>query len=91
MDWMIICKWLTDWDAMAEQHKQPPGVIMAMITMFLNGGVYQQPNDKGALEYGDLVPKQTPLMQACVIIAFLCVPIMLFVKPLYYAHVNKIK
>lgn len=43
MDWMIICKWLTDWDAMAAEKKQPPGVIMAMITMFLNGGVYQQP------------------------------------------------
>lgn len=20
MDWMIICKWLTDWDAMAEKN-----------------------------------------------------------------------
>lgn len=34
---------------------------------------------------------QTPLMKACVIIAFLCVPLMLLVKPFYYNHVNKSK
>ena len=87
MDFMIICKWLTDWDALKAENKQPPGIIMAMITMFLNGGTYQQPTD--APEYGDLVPLQTPLMQYCVIIAFLCVPLMLLVKPIYYTMKNK--
>lgn len=43
MDMMILGKWLTDWDVMKEEeNKQPPGVIMAMIVMFLSGGVYDK-------------------------------------------------
>jgi len=59
MDYMIIGKWLTDWDTeLAENNKQPPGVIMAMIVMFLSGGVYDQlPEDKP--QWGDFVPNQT--------------------------------
>lgn len=59
MDYMIIGKWLTDWDAeLAENNKQPPGVIMAMIVMFLSGGVYDQlPEDKP--QWGDFVSNQT--------------------------------
>lgn len=84
MDAMIIGKWLTDWDEQKiKNDKQPPGVIMAMIVMFLSGGVYEKV-DNGP-QWGDLVPNQTPLMRACVIIAALCVPIMLLVKPFYYS------
>ena len=80
MDWMIIAKWLKNWDEFPDE--QPPGVIVAMITMFLNGGVFVQPVHQKP--YGDFLPNQTSLMQYCVIIAFTCVPLMLLVKPCYY-------
>lgn len=41
MDYLIVGKWLTDWDMENDDNnKQPPGVILTMITMFLKGGVY---------------------------------------------------
>ena len=52
MDFMIIGKWLTDWDTeLKENNKKPPGVIMAMIVMFLSGGVYDEiPDSKSGVE-----------------------------------------
>ena len=89
MDAMIIGKWLIDWDVrLKEKNEQPPGVIMAMIVMFLNGGVYDKV-EKGP-QWGELVPNQTVLMQSCVIIAVLCVPIMLLVKPFYYSRASHV-
>ena len=42
MDYLIIGKWLTDWDQVAaKEDKTAPGVILTMITMFLKGGVYE--------------------------------------------------
>jgi len=81
MDYMIIGKWTTDWVAKKAEGEQPPGVIMCMITMFLNGGNYDHPKDGD--KWSDLVPNQTFLMQNCVIIAFVCVPLMLCVKPIW--------
>lgn len=44
MDYLIIGKWLTDWDQVNDDsNMQPPGVILTMITMFLKAGVYDQP------------------------------------------------
>jgi hypothetical protein len=59
MDYMIIGKWLTDWDVeLADNNKQPPGVIMAMIVMFLSGGKFDEvPGNKP--QWGDFVPAQT--------------------------------
>jgi V-type H+-transporting ATPase subunit a len=89
MDYMIIGKWLTNWDAvLVDENKQPPGVIMAMIVMFLSGGVYDKV-DNGP-QWGDFVPAQTESMQFCVIIAFLCVPLMLCVKPFYYSRAHAV-
>jgi V-type H+-transporting ATPase subunit a len=90
MDLMIIGKWLTNWDEMATEGYQPPGVIMAMIVMFLSGGVYEQPTKEGALQYAELVGNQTFWMNWCVIIAFTCVPFMLLVKPCYYSRKHKV-
>jgi len=90
MDYMIIGKWLTDWDhELAENNKQPPGVIMAMIVMFLSGGVFDEVKG-GKPQWGDFVPAQTQSMQVCVVVAFLCVPLMLLVKPCYYARGHKV-
>jgi len=88
MDWMIICKWLHNWDD--DGIYQPPGVIMAMIVMFLGGGKYDQPTKEGIRPFGDLVPMQTELMQICVVVAFMCVPLMLLVKPCYYSRISKV-
>lgn len=92
MDWMIIGKWLTNWDEMiADKNQQPPGVIMAMIVMFLSGGKYEQPAaDSGVMPWADLVPAQTFMMNWCVIIAFMCAPLMLLVKPCYYSRAHKV-
>ena len=90
MDYMIIGKWLTDWDyELAENNKQPPGVIMAMIVMFLSGGVFDEVKG-GKPQWGDFVPAQTQSMRVCVVVAFLCVPLMLLVKPFYYARGHKV-
>lgn len=35
MDYLIIAKWLTNWDAPEMKDKQAPGIIMCMINMFL--------------------------------------------------------
>jgi vacuolar-type H+-ATPase subunit I/STV1 len=60
MDIMIIGKWLTDWDKMAEEEKlQPPGVIMAMIVMFLSGGVYDKLPGEKTLQWGPFISNQT--------------------------------
>ena len=62
---------------------------MCMIVMFLSGGEYSEVKGKNALQWADLVPMQTEFMQICVIIAFLCVPLMLCVKPIYYSMGHK--
>lgn len=56
MDWLIIGKWMTDWDTvMDKEKKQPPGVIMCMIVMFLSGGEYGEVKG-GGMQWADLVP-----------------------------------
>ena len=90
MDMMILGKWLTDWDVMKEEeNKQPPGVIMAMIVMFLSGGVYDK-LPEGQPQWGPFMSNQTQIMQICVIVAFLCAPLMLLVKPCYYSRGHKV-
>ena len=84
MDFMIIGKWLTDWDEQHKLGKQPPGVIMAMIVMFLSGGVYDKVENGD--QWGDLIPNQTLMMNWGVLLAFICVPLMLLVKPCYYSR-----
>mmetsp|Transcript_28072 Transcript_28072/g.42443 ORF Transcript_28072/g.42443 Transcript_28072/m.42443 type:complete len:172 (+) Transcript_28072:335-850(+) len=52
MDYLIITKWLTDWDAVTKgTNEVAPAIIQAMITMFIQGGV-KKPNDVQA----DLIP-----------------------------------
>lgn len=58
---------------------------MAMIVMFLSGGVYDKVDGENVKQWGDMVPNQTALMRICVVVAVLCVPIMLLVKPFYYS------
>ena len=46
MDYMIIIKWLTNWNddsKYLDNELTAPGVISAMITMFINGGTKSEP------------------------------------------------
>lgn len=85
MDMLIIGKWLFDWEA--NKGYRAPGIIKCMINMFLAQGHYTQP--KSGKPYPDLIPNQTANMQICLVIALLCVPLMLLVKPCYYNALNK--
>lgn len=74
MDLLIIVKWLTNWDATV--GASPPSIISLMIQMCLNFGS-PQGNDT------PLLTNQTEIMRTLLIIVLICVPIMLFVKPIY--------
>ena len=84
MDYLIIVKWLTDWDPVMEQGLEPPGIINVMVAMFLSGGVVP-----GAVS--ETIPNQSGIMQVLLILVVISVPSMLFVEPIYefYAHKNK--
>jgi V-type H+-transporting ATPase subunit a len=78
---MIICKWLTNY---TEQEHSAPSVITQMINMFLKGGELSGMPFFGSEE--DFISLQAIL----VLISFICVPTMLFVKPFYfYKNANK--
>lgn len=59
MNYMIVMKWTTDWDAqMAEEPgKIAPGIIGSMILMFINMGEKKESN----IEL-DVIPNQKATM-----------------------------
>lgn len=71
---MIIVKWLTDWEKVP--NGKPPSIISSMINMCLGFG--ESSNNET-----NLISNQTLVMQSLLFIALICVPLMLFVKPLY--------
>jgi V-type H+-transporting ATPase subunit a len=75
MDMLIIIKWLTDYD---NGESNPPSIITSMINMFLNfGGI------DGTPLYGtESIMKAVQIM--LLFIAFICVPLMLFIKPMAF-------
>lgn len=74
MDLMIIMKWLTDYTG---REYAAPSIITQMINMFLKGGeVTGDPLFKSA-------ELQVAIQNWLLCIALVCVPLMLFVKPLY--------
>jgi len=76
MDVLIVLKWLTDYTGI---ESQAPSIIQLMIGMFLNGGAL--PEGTKPL-FGEQPKTQQTVSFALVIIILVCVPIMLFVKPL---------
>lgn len=74
MDYLIIAKWLHNWDTVGAN---PPGVISVMINMFLNFGVIPKGTDP------IVGPSQTSISNMLLVIALICIPTMLLVKPLY--------
>ena len=74
MDLMIIIKWLTDFSQM--DGAKPPSIITLMITMCLNFGQTQDGSTP-------LWSNQALLMQILLSVSLICVPLMLFVKPVW--------
>ncbi len=83
MDLLIIVKWLTNFEAI--DGAKPPSIITSMITMCLGFG--EQKDDK--TKETELLDNQPLIMKSLLIIALICVPIMLFVKPIYQNSQNK--
>ena len=75
MDVLIVLKWLTDYRGI--EH-QAPSIIQVMIGMFLDGGALPE-GTKPIFGEGKT---QATVSFALVIVVIVCVPIMLFVKPL---------
>lgn len=84
MDYMIIVKWLTDWDPVMAQGLEPPGIINVMVAMFLSGGVVP-----GAVS--EVIPGQSDIMQVLLLLIVIAVPLMLFVEPIYEFYALKKK
>jgi len=77
MDFMIIIKWLTNWDG---REQYAPSVITTMIDMCLNMGKPSSATDAPLLSNWD---EQTALQLSLLSLVGICVPIMLFVKPIW--------
>jgi V-type H+-transporting ATPase subunit a len=81
MDLLIIVKWCTDWSG---REHEAPSVISSMIEMALNGGA----TAKGFTPI--LGGAQQGLSIFFLLVALVCVPSMLFPKPLYIEKQNKL-
>lgn len=82
MDLMIICKWMTDFTG---RESQAPSVITNMINMALAGGHI----DEGTVGIVGSDGFQQFLSIFFLLVALICVPWMLFVKPILIDKHNK--
>lgn len=82
MDLLIIAKWLTDFSG---RESQAPSVISTMIGMALKGGDLEVGQVSVLGDYDT----QKGISVACLLIALVAVPMMLFPKPLIINAENK--
>uniref|UniRef100_A0A7S3NBD9 V-type proton ATPase subunit a n=1 Tax=Euplotes harpa TaxID=151035 RepID=A0A7S3NBD9_9SPIT len=83
MDTLIIVKWLKDWSA---NTSRAPSIITIMIDMFLNQGEVKTEEVDALIGEAST---QKALCIALLLIAFISVPLMLFVKPFYLKFTMK--
>ena len=83
MDMMIIAKWLTDFTG---RENEAPSIISNMIDMALNGGAIAP----GTSAIIGSAGTQQGISIFFLLVALVCVPTMLFPKPLYIDKMNKL-
>jgi len=98
MDALIIAKWLypyqLQWTSQAQYNDvaRAPSIITVMINMFLQAGLNPDPKPAPPdfVVYAiNIFPNQTTLSVAFVLIIFICVPLMLCVKPCVFLCTHK--
>jgi V-type H+-transporting ATPase subunit a len=85
MDLLIVWKWLTNWEG---RTSNSPSIISTMIDMFLNGG---KPTVESDLPIIGTWKEQTEIENILMYIVLICIPLMLFVKPVFVALGGKKK
>ena len=76
---MIYIKWVTDW---SEAPSKAPSIISLLLMIFLNMGSTGPENNKTPLFHREDYSYQEKFQFNALIISIICIPIMLFVKPI---------
>ena len=77
MDLLIIAKWLQSWP---EGGSRAPNIIGVIINMFLKFG--ENPDNADSIIGGQTATVQKTISMILLAVGLICVPLMLFVKPL---------